>query len=243
MPLPELLAPDYGLLPTRIRRGPKGDPRQKRLFCGFDFPSGANKRSQSLGKLLISDGRGKRRTSADNRKLSAVRLNPGSEFLANRASPRVQGVNIDGVELRTQPTRFWLVRLSVSAEPVCKWLYAVILPGGSIVEPTVREWLRRDFPRSGDGTEPDSSQRPSSRKEEYRSCARLIRRIWKSAPGLRRKENSAGQANTFQRRSGVTPFRRTSKSAIPLMLRSAAFLQVKPIAPIILIAPNGSSIM
>jgi hypothetical protein len=52
---------------------------------------------------------------------------------------RVQDVNIDGVELRTKPTGFWLVRLAANSGTDHETLYPVVLPDGSIVEPTVRE--------------------------------------------------------------------------------------------------------
>ena len=53
----------------------------------------------------------------------------------------VGNLNIDEIELRTGPTRFWLVRLSASDGSRRQALYAVVLPDGSIVEPVVREWL------------------------------------------------------------------------------------------------------
>jgi hypothetical protein len=52
-----------------------------------------------------------------------------------------QDVNFDGVELRTKPTRFWLVRLASNCGPMHLMLYAVVLPDGSIVAPTIRDWL------------------------------------------------------------------------------------------------------
>jgi hypothetical protein len=52
-----------------------------------------------------------------------------------------QDVSFDGVELRTEPARFWLVRLASKFGPVHLTLYAVVLPDGSIVEPAVRELL------------------------------------------------------------------------------------------------------
>jgi hypothetical protein len=52
-----------------------------------------------------------------------------------------QDVNFDGVELRTEPVRFWLVRLASNFGPAQLMLYAVVLPNGSIVEPSVRELL------------------------------------------------------------------------------------------------------
>ena len=52
-----------------------------------------------------------------------------------------QDVNFDGVELRTEPARFWLVRLASNFGPAHLVLYAVVLPDGSIVEPSVRELL------------------------------------------------------------------------------------------------------
>ena len=55
-----------------------------------------------------------------------------------------QDVKFDGVELRTQPARFWLVRLASNFGPAHLMLYAVVLPGGSIVVPTIREWLGVD---------------------------------------------------------------------------------------------------
>jgi hypothetical protein len=55
-----------------------------------------------------------------------------------------QDVNFDGVELRTQPARFWLVRLASNFGPAHLMLYAVVLPDRSIVVPTIREWLGVD---------------------------------------------------------------------------------------------------
>ena len=52
-----------------------------------------------------------------------------------------QDVNFDGVELRTGPARFWLVRLTYNSGQTHLMLYAVVLPDGSIVEPSVRELL------------------------------------------------------------------------------------------------------
>jgi hypothetical protein len=52
-----------------------------------------------------------------------------------------QEVNFDGVELRTEPARFWLVRLASNFGPADPVLYADVLPDGSIVEPSVRELL------------------------------------------------------------------------------------------------------
>jgi hypothetical protein len=49
--------------------------------------------------------------------------------------------SFDGVELRTKPARFWLVRLASNFGPAHRILYAVVLPDGSIVAPTIREWL------------------------------------------------------------------------------------------------------
>jgi hypothetical protein len=52
-----------------------------------------------------------------------------------------QDIDREEIELRTAPTRFWLVRLRANAGATYKMLYAVVLPNGSIVEPTVREQL------------------------------------------------------------------------------------------------------
>jgi hypothetical protein len=52
-----------------------------------------------------------------------------------------QDIHREEIELRTAPTRFWLVRLRANAGATLKMLYAVVLPNGSIVEPTVRERL------------------------------------------------------------------------------------------------------
>jgi hypothetical protein len=51
----------------------------------------------------------------------------------------LQDVNIDGIEFRADPTRFWLVRFSTNEATAHETLYAIVLPDGSIVEPTVRE--------------------------------------------------------------------------------------------------------
>jgi hypothetical protein len=53
----------------------------------------------------------------------------------------IGNLNIDEIELRTGPTRFWLVLLSARDGSRRQALYAVVLPDGSIVEPVVREWL------------------------------------------------------------------------------------------------------
>ena len=50
---------------------------------------------------------------------------------------RLQDANVEGIELRTDPVRFWLVRLSGGTGSEA--LYAIVLPDGSIVEPRVRE--------------------------------------------------------------------------------------------------------
>jgi hypothetical protein len=50
---------------------------------------------------------------------------------------RLQDANVDGIEFRTDPTRFWLVRFSGGTANEA--LYAIVLPDGSIVEPTIRE--------------------------------------------------------------------------------------------------------
>jgi hypothetical protein len=55
-----------------------------------------------------------------------------------------QDVNFDGGALRIQPARFWLVRLASNFGPAHLMLYAVVLPDGSIVVPTIREWLGVD---------------------------------------------------------------------------------------------------
>lgn len=52
-----------------------------------------------------------------------------------------QDVNFDGVELRIEPARFWLVRLASKFGPAHLILYAVVLPDGSIVEPALRKLL------------------------------------------------------------------------------------------------------
>jgi hypothetical protein len=50
---------------------------------------------------------------------------------------RLRDANVDGIEFRTDPTRFWLVRLSGGNKNEA--LYSIVLPDGSIVEPTNRE--------------------------------------------------------------------------------------------------------
>jgi hypothetical protein len=52
-----------------------------------------------------------------------------------------QDVNFDGAELRTEPARFWLVRLASSFGSTHLMLFAIVLPDGSVVEPSVRELL------------------------------------------------------------------------------------------------------
>jgi hypothetical protein len=56
-----------------------------------------------------------------------------------------QDLNIDGVELRTEPSRFWLLRLAANIGTAHLMLYVVLLPDGSIVEPSVRDWSEEPF--------------------------------------------------------------------------------------------------
>lgn len=51
----------------------------------------------------------------------------------------VQDVNVEGIEFRAEPKRFWLVSLTANRGGGSATLYAVVLPDASIVEPTVRE--------------------------------------------------------------------------------------------------------
>jgi hypothetical protein len=53
----------------------------------------------------------------------------------------VEDANVDGIELRADPTRFWLVRLSVSSGKERETVYGVVLLDGSIIEPTIRDLL------------------------------------------------------------------------------------------------------
>ena len=53
----------------------------------------------------------------------------------------VEDANVDGIELRANPTRFWLVRLSVSRGKERETVYGVVLLDGSVIEPTIRDLL------------------------------------------------------------------------------------------------------
>jgi hypothetical protein len=53
----------------------------------------------------------------------------------------VDDANVDGIELRVNPTRFCLVRLSVSRGKERETVYSVVLLDGSIIEPTIRDLL------------------------------------------------------------------------------------------------------
>jgi hypothetical protein len=50
-------------------------------------------------------------------------------------------VNFKGMEFRTGPARFWLVKLESNFGSANLTLYAVVLVDGSVVEPSVRELL------------------------------------------------------------------------------------------------------
>jgi hypothetical protein len=53
----------------------------------------------------------------------------------------VKDANVHGIELRANPTRFWLVRLSVSRGKERETVYGVVLLDGSVIEPIIRDLL------------------------------------------------------------------------------------------------------
>jgi hypothetical protein len=53
----------------------------------------------------------------------------------------VEEANVDGIELRAVPARFWLVRLFVSRGKERETVYGVVLLDGSVIEPTIRDLL------------------------------------------------------------------------------------------------------
>ncbi len=54
---------------------------------------------------------------------------------------KVKDTNVDGIELRANSTRFWLVRLTVSRGKERETVYGVVLLDGSVIEPTIRDLL------------------------------------------------------------------------------------------------------
>jgi hypothetical protein len=48
-------------------------------------------------------------------------------------------LDVVGIDFRMRPTRFWLVRLATMRSTHPKIVYVVVLPDGSVLEPTARQ--------------------------------------------------------------------------------------------------------
>ena len=69
------------------------------------------------------------------------RPNSGSEYSIRWAHKYYQRSDLDlvGVDFRMRPGRFWLVRLAAIGGMPTEIVYVVVVPDGSILEPTERE--------------------------------------------------------------------------------------------------------